>query len=515
MIDLMKTIRPEKAFYNVPEKIVLEKITAAIEDNNCTDIKYRTLNPSSYIPSIMSYETYIFLQALTKVLQSPIEINMIALSAPEDSVIRNFNDLRNKQYNNNPYRVNCFYISKSSFNRSSFTNERNKICSINTELDKMLNNLLPNNNILGVTRTPREINFFLDKTVYNPQDVEYTLLALTYRFFVPTETEYYPAVHKAFKKLLNELNTYHNSKNTNYFLDSIYVIYKEYLDSCPEYKINKQRQLEKLMTSLKERKLQEYKDDVDNKRANMSNLLLKLEEATQAFKKANLLYTALRERSDDEYSAISLQEITDLLKRSPIIKKFEITDSGIIFFVEQPIQVNSKEDFERILKHRPESTQTTLLKEVFIDEKYKLYTFANIYINLIRERVARFDEFPDNLTALPNPHIMGFNCFGQYSSIIGNLITEGKYLEALEECFEAASGLNWSDNPVINKLEYYFEYYENVTCIEDSNKNRISFAEYERRIQNEAVPNQTEETATTNNTVGETEDGPADTPEQR
>lgn len=58
-------------------------------------------------------------------------------------------------------------------------------------------------------------------------------------------------------------------------------------------------------------------------------------------------------------------------------------------------------------------------------------------------------EFAD---CIPNTHIDAFNCMGNYSRTINNLLMDRNYIGAIEQCIASCKSLNWGDSPVMGEF---------------------------------------------------------------
>lgn len=56
------------------------------------------------------------------------------------------------------------------------------------------------------------------------------------------------------------------------------------------------------------------------------------------------------------------------------------------------------------------------------------------------------------LDCMPNPHIDRYNCMGNYSKTINQLLMHRDYIGALEQCVASCKSLNWGDSPVMGEF---------------------------------------------------------------
>lgn len=75
---------------------------------------------------------------------------------------------------------------------------------------------------------------------------------------------------------------------------------------------------------------------------------------------------------------------------------------------------------------------------------------------------------PDFNDAIPNAHINRYNCLGDNVRVINEMITEGNYIVALEQCVSSCKSLNFSDGIVLEDFfgTFYAGHSGNNRCIE-------------------------------------------------
>lgn len=119
----------------------------------------------------------------------------------------------------------------------------------------------------------------------------------------------------------------------------------------------------------------------------------------------------------------------------------------------------------------PEDSIEKLMRAIFIDQILKIRVCAAYEFNLNGSVNARqgfcFDHnFRD---CMPNPHIDGYQCLGNYHRAINELLTKRDYITAIEQCIASAKSLNFGDSPVMtlfSKAVYHVGCNYNNRCIE-------------------------------------------------
>ena len=120
----------------------------------------------------------------------------------------------------------------------------------------------------------------------------------------------------------------------------------------------------------------------------------------------------------------------------------------------------------------PNESMKKLMRAIFVEQTLKVRVCAayefNLNGNVIPMQNFGFGyEFGD---CIPNPHIDGYRCLGNYSRTINELLVKRDYITALEQCIASAKSLNFGDSPVMNSfcssLYGTDDYCYNNTCIE-------------------------------------------------
>lgn len=97
-----------------------------------------------------------------------------------------------------------------------------------------------------------------------------------------------------------------------------------------------------------------------------------------------------------------------------------------------------------------------LMKEIFVKEEPRLHIrlCAGYKIDLRgSSRALLHHEFPDEFKqALPNPHIDRFECLGNYTITMNELLMEHNYIGVIEQCIASCKSLNWGDSCVMEEF---------------------------------------------------------------
>lgn len=99
----------------------------------------------------------------------------------------------------------------------------------------------------------------------------------------------------------------------------------------------------------------------------------------------------------------------------------------------------------------PEDKMEKLMREIFIEQNLKVRFCAAYEFDLNGSVQARGGypfgyEFKE---CMPNPHIDGYRCMGNYQSTINKLLVSRDYITAIEQCIASSKSLNFGDSTVM------------------------------------------------------------------
>ena len=103
-----------------------------------------------------------------------------------------------------------------------------------------------------------------------------------------------------------------------------------------------------------------------------------------------------------------------------------------------------------------------LIKKVFLDKEIKLRVCAAYQLDISSDVHTRtLSSVTDDDTRLskfgtyvPNPHIERYSCMGDYQYVVNECLSDGDYIQALEQCVASAISLNFADSTV---MEFFME----------------------------------------------------------
>lgn len=167
-----------------------------------------------------------------------------------------------------------------------------------------------------------------------------------------------------------------------------------------------------------------------------------------------------------------------------------VTDTDMYFAVKDYLTYFDQDMAERIINNRGSfvyhgdrdgecrdmsaAQMKRLMTEIFLSETPRLrikfcaaYRFS-LNGNVSPQHHHTFGyEFAD---AMPNTHVDGFACMGNYTKTINELLKNHNYISAIEQCVASCKSLNWGDSPVMKQFMKAMwgenDYGHNNRCIE-------------------------------------------------
>ena len=169
----------------------------------------------------------------------------------------------------------------------------------------------------------------------------------------------------------------------------------------------------------------------------------------------------------------------------------EATDNGTIeFVVKDYVTYFDEEMVERVLGNERsyiyshsrdynKSDVKKLMRAIFIDQTLKLKFCAAYMLDIRNQRLRALSDydFGDDINgAIPNFHIQGYSCLGNYERIINESMRKNDYIGVLEQCVASCKSLNFSDSTVMETFMSRFASNRNK-CIELPNGDAVTFSD--------------------------------------
>lgn len=94
-----------------------------------------------------------------------------------------------------------------------------------------------------------------------------------------------------------------------------------------------------------------------------------------------------------------------------------------------------------------------LMENIFITRRFKVRVYGKYVIDSYTNSVnGRSGETDSDLTLLPNPHIFEYACLGGNGLLVSDMLSNGDYVSAIEQCVCSAQSLNIADGAVMQRF---------------------------------------------------------------
>lgn len=202
-----------------------------------------------------------------------------------------------------------------------------------------------------------------------------------------------------------------------------------------------------------------------------------------------------------------VKTVIEYLQNNKLIDNFYITNNRLCIVVKTPIYFVDEEYLTKLFEtpksyiHNFESDAKALLKEAFIDKKIKLIVKAILDINIaaigsyngnIRGFADILRAKPMSITdgytdAIPQPHLVHYNCFGGNETHILKAAQNKDYIGVIAQGIAACQNLNFGDTSVCSSfLNDITRNCTNAKFILDEETNeQITYSEWKQRRNNE------------------------------
>lgn len=199
-------------------------------------------------------------------------------------------------------------------------------------------------------------------------------------------------------------------------------------------------------------------------------------------------YDLIRDKKETERKRLYLQTKTqnqddflEFIKESNKITSITNSDSGnniVSVSFEGTLSNYDEEEAELIIKNesnfRNQEYIRLVLNAIFLEQKYKIKIVGTININLENGDI-RYSNLGDIDTAMYNPHLSHYNCFGTSKIEVSKAIADGDLTAAFIAAQYAVFNLNFGDSAVFNSFKRDIEAkWEKQVCI-DKQGNSLSF----------------------------------------
>lgn len=215
----------------------------------------------------------------------------------------------------------------------------------------------------------------------------------------------------------------------------------------------------------------------DNKRYCLQDIDSYLKRYNEALNKCIRLEKELEQINND---MIGFKSAVEKYIKSGIITKLNPTNTSLRFKIDTTLFNYSELSIKRRISKMEDSPFKQFLTDAFTTETYTIPISTKVMIGsdgivnsgdrmpLEYKSLKRFIMY-NNITKLPNPHIVGYNCFGTNGPAITKLYKTNKYEEMMQALIATVGNINFNDSIVtghfFNMLEDMIKEKDNIIKI--------------------------------------------------
>lgn len=135
--------------------------------------------------------------------------------------------------------------------------------------------------------------------------------------------------------------------------------------------------------------------------------------------------------------------------------------------IDNPNSVIYMPDGRACNNYIPAKKVKELMYAIFIDQSIRIKVCAAYRFSLTGnvQAISEYHFGAEYAEYMPNPHIQGYSCMGNYSTAINKALHKRDYISALEQTIASAKSLNFTDSTVIRyfmRKVYGFSYDDNT-----------------------------------------------------
>ena len=156
----------------------------------------------------------------------------------------------------------------------------------------------------------------------------------------------------------------------------------------------------------------------------------------------------------------SIKDFIALFENNPKLEILQVKDNGLMEY-RIKTRLNYFDRKERFFAHIRQADQQLMDSIFCANPTFEIETYADITVEngsfrsaaSRRVGVNHAIEIADDVYAVPNPHIMTFNCFGTADLVLHDLLGSGNYAGFIMQTMASASNANLVDVSPMRNLE--------------------------------------------------------------
>lgn len=227
--------------------------------------------------------------------------------------------------------------------------------------------------------------------------------------------------------------------------------FNKYINKILNYRTwakHRMKQLKSCFANTKERRLKEKADTIDNIASEVNDYELYFKNALKRLEDAKDEYQMIltsEEKTD-------IDEVLEYLERHRCIKTVrKHDDNSIYLYIEAPLLYFDKEYIEGYKGFRDADIEY-VMKKVFLEDKYKMWTSSAISLNTSNFRTNAHGLNVTEIPYIPHPHLARYGCQGNHPSEIRKWLTNMDYIGCIEQIMAMVYNLNWTDGIVMSTM---------------------------------------------------------------
>lgn len=205
--------------------------------------------------------------------------------------------------------------------------------------------------------------------------------------------------------------------------------------------------LTRILNSKNKRTLQRLEQEI----AELDHVLLDYYNAYMSRKKRlSEKKEAYQLLSTNKGQEIDPTDLINYLINHPYIEKLKINENSLILQYIAPILFYSTAKAQNVKFGR--STKENQIIDIFLSDKYTLWTVSEVKINLQDFSIHSSESFERHPNYIKHPHIMEYGCFGTHLDDAIEYQKNNNYIGLIDQITGAVNELNFSDVTVISNL---------------------------------------------------------------
>ena len=215
-------------------------------------------------------------------------------------------------------------------------------------------------------------------------------------------------------------------------------------------------------TQFEKKKITELEASIRNYNSNIEDLSYRISQALTKIRELNYQLIGLQEKVN---AGVEENEIMDFFLANKHLNLINATNGVIKFVVSDYLTYFDEDQAEKMINkessylyyNNPLSFEDmkAVLKAIFIDKEIKLRVCAAYEIDTNDMTVRAIGQHrygADYAFQMPNPHIDGYSCLGNYTTIFRECMANHDYLTAVTQAIASAKSLNFGDSVVMQRF---------------------------------------------------------------